>query len=66
MSLRKNFAELSFKDKIDMIEDILTIMLSAGALWGSLLASQNGFWHNIKHIAEHYHNEIVKVEDKKM
>ena len=64
MGFRKNFSELSFKDKVDMIEDILTIILSAGALWGSVLAWQNGFWHNIKHLAEHYHNEIIKAEQK--
>ena len=62
MGLRSKFKELSFKDKVDMIEDILTIILSVGALWGSVLAWQNGFWHNLKHVVEHYHNEIIQEE----
>ena len=62
MSFKSDWKQLPFKDKIDIIEAFFTIIVSVMALWGTITAWENGFFHNIKHIAEHYHHEIVVHE----
>ncbi len=64
MSLFKNWPNLTFKDKVDIIGDIFTIIVSMIALGGTIIAWQNGFWHDIRHLAKHYHQEIVAEEQK--
>ena len=62
MSFKSDWKQLPFKDKIDIIEDFFTIIVSIMALWGTIAAWENGFFHNIKHIVEHYHYEIAAKE----
>ena len=47
----------TFKDKLEITEDIFTIVVSVMAIWGTLIAWENGFWHKVKHIADHLHDE---------
>ena len=50
--------KLSFKDKMDIMEAICTIIVSVMAIWGTVVAWENGFWHKLKHIADHVHAQI--------
>ena len=60
----------TIKDKLEITEAIFTIVVSLMAIWGTLVAWENGFWHKIERIADHLHNEyttddhIRSVEDK--
>lgn len=56
---------LRIKDTLDILEDIMTIIVSLIALWGSLAAYQNGFWHKLKHIVDYYHQDALVQEMKK-
>ena len=47
----------TFKDKLEIVEAIFTIVVSVMAIWGTLVAWENGFWHKVKHIADHLHEE---------
>jgi ABC-type nickel/cobalt efflux system permease component RcnA len=52
----------SVKDKLEMAEAVFTIIVSIMAIWGTVVAWENGFWHKIKHIADHLHTEIEQEE----
>ncbi len=52
------------KETLDVLEDIMTIIVSLMAIWGTVVAIENGFFHKIKRIADHYHADIVKAEEK--
>ena len=53
----------SFKDKLEITESIFTIIVSVMALWGTVVAWQNGFWHKLERVTDHLHKEIV-IKDK--
>ena len=53
----------SFKDKLEIAESIFTIIVSIMAIWGTVVAWQNGFWHKLERITNHLHREIVVNED---
>lgn len=56
----------SRKDKIkytlDILEDIMTIVVSLGAIGGTLLAYKNGFWHELRHVVNRYHERFLEEE----
>jgi len=56
--------KLSFKDKMDILEAVCTIVVSLMALWGSIVAWENGFWHKLKHVIDYSHEKIVAEESK--
>ena len=56
----------SFKDKLEIIEAVFTIIVSTMAIWGTIVAWENGFWHKLKHIADHLHQSIVQEEVNKL
>lgn len=49
----------TFKEQLEVWEAIFTIIVSVMAIWGTLLAWENGFWHKLKHVVEHLHQEYV-------
>ena len=53
----------SFKDKLEITESIFTIIVSVMAIWGTVVAWQNGFWHKLERITDHLHKEIVTNKD---
>ena len=53
----------TFKDKLEIVEAVCTILVSVVALWGTAAASRRDLWHKMAHIIEHYHAEIVQQED---
>ena len=59
---KNNANKLSFKDKLDIAEAIFTIIVSIMAIWGTLIAWENGFWHKIESITNHVHQEYVESD----
>ncbi len=64
MSLRSDWKQLTFKDKMDILEAFFTIIVSIMALWGTFKAYEGGLFHKVSHIVEHYHEQIVREESK--
>lgn len=56
----------SLKDKFEVAEAIFTIIVSLMAIWGTVIAWENGFWHKLKHIADHLHQEFAQEEINKL
>ncbi len=52
----------TLKDKLEMAEAVFTIIVSVMAIWGTIVAWENGFWHKLKHIADHMHQEFTQAE----
>lgn len=52
----------SLKDKLEIAEAIFTIIVSAMAIWGTIVAWENGFWHKLKHITDHLHERYEQEE----
>ena len=53
----------TFKDKLEIVEAIFTIVVSVMAIWGTLVAWENGFWHKLERVTDHLHQEIVLNKD---
>ena len=49
----------TFKDKLEIAEAIFTIVVSIMAIWGTLVAWENGFWHKLERITNKIHQELV-------
>ena len=62
MSFRSDWKQLTFKDKMDILEAFFTIVVSIIALWGTFTAIENGFFSKMKHLVDHYHEQIVQEE----
>jgi len=60
----KNTQKMNLNDKIGLISDILSIILSIMAIYGSLIAIGSGFVSKITTIVENVHSDIVKDENK--
>ncbi len=52
----------NLKEKLDIAESISTVLMFLMAVWGSIVAYEAGFWHKLMHIINHYHTEIIKIE----
>ena len=52
------------KDIIEMIESILSIIVSLIAIWGSISAYQSGFIEKTITVIEHHYENAVKTVDK--
>lgn len=55
----------TFKDKLEITESIFTIIVSIMAIWGTLIAWENGFWHKLERVTDHLHQEIMADKDIK-
>ena len=55
----------TFKDKLEITEAIFTIVVSIMAIWGTLVAWENGFWHKLERITDKLHQELVLEKDIK-
>lgn len=53
----------TFKDKLEMTEAIVSIVVSLMAIWGTFVAWQNGFWHKLDRVVDHMHHEMVINKD---
>lgn len=49
----------NFKDKLEIVESILSIIVSIIAIWGSILAYNSEIVHKIKTVVEHHYEQIV-------
>lgn len=50
------------RDFLELMETILTILVSLVALSGTFAAFKSGFFHKLNHVVEHYHEEASKSE----
>ena len=63
MKKNKSNNTLTFKDKLEIAEAIFTILVSIMAIWGSLVAWENGFWHKLERVTDRLHQELVLEKD---
>lgn len=54
-----NIIMKNFKDKLEIVESILSIIVSIIAIWGSILAYNSEIVHKIKTVVEHHYEQIV-------
>ena len=52
----------TLKEKLDIAESISTVLMFLMAVWGTVAAYEEGFWHKLMHIVNHYHSEIARIE----
>lgn len=52
----------TFKEKLEILESITTIIMFLMAIWGTVTAYEKGFWHKLNHIINYYHETITKKE----
>ncbi len=50
------------KEKLEIAESVVTIIMFVMAVWGSIIAYEEQFWHKLNHVVNHYHEEISKQE----
>jgi len=54
----------TFKEKLEIAESIVTIFMFFMAVWGTVISFEEGFWHKLNAVVNHYHQEISKTENK--
>lgn len=52
----------TFKEKLELAESIVTIIMFLMAVWGTLVAFEHSFWTKLDHVVDHYHHEAEKQE----
>ena len=52
----------SFKEKLEIAESVVTIIMFVMAVWGTIISFEEGFWRKLNHVVNHYHEEINKAE----
>jgi len=52
----------SMKEKLEIAESVVTIVMFFMAVWGSVIAYEERFWHKLNHVVNHYHHEITLQE----
>ena len=60
--MQKSKPKYNLKEKLDIAESISTVLMFLMAVWGLIVADESGFWHKLMHIINHYHTEIIKIE----
>ncbi|MBR1825269.1 MAG: hypothetical protein IJ770_01630 [Alphaproteobacteria bacterium] len=53
----------TFKEKLEIAECIVTIIMFFMAVWGTIISFEEGFWHKLNHIVTHYHESIDKEKN---
>ena len=59
----KKSKKYSVKEKLDIAESVVTILMFVMAVWGSIITFEEGFWSKLNHIVNHYHHEF-DVQEK--
>ena len=54
----------SFKEKLEIAESVVTIIMFVMAVWGTIISFEEGFWRKLNHVVNHYHEEINKTESR--
>ncbi|MBO6280976.1 MAG: hypothetical protein J6N49_00445 [Alphaproteobacteria bacterium] len=55
----------TFKEKLEITESIVTIIMFVMAVWGTIISVEKGFWGKLNHIVTHYHQQINDLEKGK-
>jgi len=50
------------KEQLDIWEKVLTIVVSLIAIYGTVAAYQNNFFHKISRVLNHYHQKVENIE----
>ncbi len=50
------------KEKLEIAESIVTIIMFVMAVWGTIISIEKGFWGKLNHIVNHYHRQIDNIE----
>lgn len=50
------------RDFLELMETVLTIIVSLVALSGTFAAYKSGFFHRLDHVIKHYHEAALKSE----
>ena len=56
--MKKSKSKYSVKEKLDIAESVVTILMFVMAVWGSIITFEEGFWSKLNHIVNHYHHEF--------
>lgn len=54
---------MSFKDKLEIVESILSIIVSLSVIIGGILAYQSDFVHKVNEITNEIHKTVVEVKN---
>ena len=54
----------TIKEKLEITESIVTIIMFFMAVWGSIISFEEGFWHKLNHIVNHYHQQLNIQESR--
>lgn len=54
----------TFKEKLEIAESVVTIIMFLMAVWGTIISFEEGFWHKLNAVVTHYHTEISKAENQ--
>ena len=46
------------KEKLEIAESVVTIIMFVMAVWGSVIAYEERFWQKLNHVVNHYHEKI--------
>lgn len=57
-------SKYSMKEKLDIAESVVTIIMFVMAVWGSIISIEQGFWHKLNHVVNHYHQEFNVAEQR--
>lgn len=52
------------KEKLEIAESIVTIIMFVMAVWGTIISIEKGFWGKLNHIVDHYHQQVNYLEKK--
>ena len=54
----------SVKEKLEIAESVVTIIMFFMAVWGSVIAYEEKFWSKLNHVVNHYHEQISLKEQQ--
>ena len=60
--MQNSKSKYSLKEKLAIAESISTVLMFLMAIWGTIAVYEQGIWHKLVHIVNHYHSEIIKTE----
>lgn len=55
-------SKYTMQEKLDIAESVVTIIMFVMAVWGTIISIEQGFWHKLNHIVNHYHHELKQTE----
>ena len=54
----------TFKEKLEIAESVVTIVMFVMAIWGTIISFEEGFWSKLNHIVTQYNQEINRAENQ--